>query len=176
MQAVDDGPVPHRADDVELIGTIHGVIDGRIFLDCRKCPGDHYTAALRSAVPIPGIDRARRGRLVLKGDLPSPMNPPSGCRFHARCPAATPICAASARFSKALARAAWSRAIIQPTVDEGNSRSTISGPSAAIVASARIEADLDAARSGAMLRFGGRASRMPNTKVTVLALPSDVTI
>ncbi|MER8954834.1 hypothetical protein NKH98_19230 [Mesorhizobium sp. M0833] len=92
MQAVDDGPVPHRADDVELIGTVHGVIDGRIFLDCRKCPGDHYTAALRSAVPIPGIDRARRGRLVLKGDLPSPMNPPSGCRFHARCPAATPIC------------------------------------------------------------------------------------
>ncbi|MEP6564781.1 MAG: dipeptide ABC transporter ATP-binding protein [Mesorhizobium sp.] len=55
-------------------------------------PAHHYTAALRSAVPIPSVDRTRGGRMVLKGDLPSPMNPPSGCRFHTRCPAATSVC------------------------------------------------------------------------------------
>ncbi|WP_348640730.1 oligopeptide/dipeptide ABC transporter ATP-binding protein [Mesorhizobium sp. AA22] len=55
-------------------------------------PRHHYTAALRSAVPIPSVDRARHGRLVLKDDLPSPMNPPSGCRFHTRCPASTSTC------------------------------------------------------------------------------------
>lgn len=40
MQAVDDGPVPHCADDVEFIGSVHGVINRRILLDCRKCSGD----------------------------------------------------------------------------------------------------------------------------------------
>ena len=53
-------------------------------------PVHPYTQALLSAIPT--IDRNGRKRIILEGDVPSPINPPSGCAFHPRCPLATDIC------------------------------------------------------------------------------------
>ena len=50
-----------------------------------------YTKALLSAIPIPDPTLTRE-RVILEGDVPSPINPPTGCRFHTRCPVATDIC------------------------------------------------------------------------------------
>ncbi|HEY0527025.1 MAG TPA: ABC transporter ATP-binding protein [Stellaceae bacterium] len=57
-----------------------------------RTPSHPYTRALLDAIPRIGRGRMRRGRVLAGGDVPSPLAPPPGCRFHPRCPKAQPVC------------------------------------------------------------------------------------
>ena len=82
--------VKHISDRIAVM-YLGKIVEYASAKDIIETPQHPYTQALISAIPEPDPDRKKK-KVILTGDVPSPINPPSGCCFHTRCPVATDIC------------------------------------------------------------------------------------
>lgn len=86
----DLGVVKHVSDRIAVM-YLGKIVELSDYKSIFKSPQHPYTQALLSAIPIPKVD-VQRERIILEGDVPSPVNPPEGCRFYGRCPYRMDIC------------------------------------------------------------------------------------
>ena len=86
-----DLAVVHHVSDRIAVMYLGRIAESASADDVYQRPRHPYTAALLSAIPHPD-PRARKERILLSGEIPSPIDPPSGCRFHPRCPYAMDVC------------------------------------------------------------------------------------
>jgi oligopeptide/dipeptide ABC transporter ATP-binding protein len=103
--------VRHVSDDIAVM-YLGKIVELAGKDEIYAAPSHPYTRSLLSAVPVPDPDiEAQRQRIILKGDLPNPADPPSGCRFRTRCPVAIPECAAVDPMQYTLAPGHWAKCI-----------------------------------------------------------------
>ena len=88
--AHDLAVVEHICDRIAVM-YLGKIVEMATYKNVYTDPKHPYTQALLSAIPVPD-PRAKKERMILKGDVPSPINPPSGCTFHPRCPHRMDIC------------------------------------------------------------------------------------
>ncbi len=83
--------VSHIADNIAVM-YLGKIVEYGSVLEIINNPSHPYTKALINAVPVPGKEKDTKKRIILKGEPPSPVNPPAGCPFHPRCPEFYDIC------------------------------------------------------------------------------------
>ena len=88
--AHDLAVVEHICDRIAVM-YLGKVVESSAYNNVYTDPKHPYTRALLSAIPVPD-PRVKKERMILKGDVPSPINPPSGCAFHPRCPHRMDVC------------------------------------------------------------------------------------